>query len=479
MHHISDRVVEDVKQFCLKHDLLHNHERILLAVSGGPDSSALLHIFHMLQRDLDLGLAVIHVNHGLRGSDSDNDQKFVEKRAEELGFACFCSKIPVKSLRKKGESPEEAARRLRYRFMIDTMKERGFDVIATGHSLEDNVETILYRLASGTGPGGVAGIQPRSRRVIHPLITLSRDRILEYLKKYDTSYCVDKTNLDRSIPRNRIRHEILPLLSTINPRFREHFCNFAGVQRQENALIERLLEERLEKVVIEHDEYSYVLDYHQLMQVDEALRRRMLIRIYTLIDKEGEEYVRRYLPFKVLDNIASSEMQGNKTIYKNSAVLVQKEYDNLVFKKRVVDTRARGYLYSVHDIRQPQRIPEINKVLIFSLVHNDRFFENGKFQKNRIYIDYGEVSLPLIVRSRKDGDRIELKNVGHKKLKDLFIDHKTKSSIRNYVPVLENQGEVIGVLSSLYGMDNRVSAKYSVKEDTANVLVGELKDWKS
>jgi tRNA(Ile)-lysidine synthase len=478
MRETHPSIFHNVREFCVKNDLVEKGDRILLAVSGGPDSTALLHIFYELKKSLDLDLGVAHVNHGIRGSDADLDQQFVEKLAAELGLPFYFHKVQVASLRRKRESPEESARRVRYQFLLDRLHSLKFDKLATGHTLEDNIETVLYRLATGTGPGGASGIQPRIGPVIHPLLELSRKRILKYLQDEGINYRIDGTNLDRSVPRNRIRHEILPVLEHINRRYREHFGTFAMVQRAENVLLDRLAQSGLDTVLEDHDGSAYVIRYSMFVELELAIRRRIVLHLYDLLTDSKFELRKGYMPFKVLDRIAAGDVEGNKTIYQNNLVTVKKEYDHLMFKKRVVDIRASGYLYHVHEIGSTQPIPEIGKLLNFSLWKNVRLFENGCFERDKIYLDYDRIELPIIVRSRKPGDRIRLKDVGRKKLKDLFIDQKINKSSRDRVPILECNDEIIGVFCSFYGLDNRVSEGFMITDRTENVLVGELKDWK-
>lgn len=479
MNESRPSILQQVRDFCVQNQLLVEGDKILLAVSGGPDSTALLYIFHELQNHFRLDLGVAHVNHGIRGSDADLDQKFVEDMTARIGLPYYSTKLQIGSLRERRESPEEAARRIRYQFLFDTMHKSGFKKLATGHTLEDNIETVLYRLATGTGPSGVSGIHPRFGSVIHPLLELSKGRILEYLQFSGIHYRIDSTNFDWNIPRNRIRYEILPLFEKINRRYREHFGIFAMVQREENMLLDRLTRSTMDTVLEDQDSTGFRLHYSKFAKLDAAIRRRIVVLMYEQLIDNGNEMRKGYLPYKVLDLISAGNVQGNKTIYENNFVSVFKEYDSLVFKKRVVDTRVPGYLYHVHEIGSAQRIPEIGKELIFHLRKNKGSFEKKELARDKIYLDYDKIQLPISIRCRKTGDKITLKNVGRKKIKDLFIDHKVDGTSRGCVPILESNNEVIGVFCSFYGMDNRVSEEYMITDRTVNVLVGELRDWKT
>jgi len=472
-------ILHEIRDFCTQNRLVAHGDKILLAVSGGPDSTALLYVFHELQEEFEIELGVAHVNHGLRDADADLDQQFVQDMTSGMGLICYDTKLCIGDLKEKRESPEEAARRIRYTYLFDTMKHQGFDKLATGHTLEDNIETILYRLASGTGPGGASGIHPQNGPVIHPLLALSKKRILEYLQINCIHYRIDRTNFDWSIPRNRIRYEILPLFEKINRKYREHFGSFAQVQREENRLLDQLTRRTLD-AILESRNYSEIrLRIREYSELDAAFRRRIVILLYEQLADRIADMRKTYLPFKVLDLISTVNVEGNKILYENSFITVLKEYDSLVFKKRVVDTRGPGYLYHVNEIGDILRIPEIGKELVFRVISSDGIFEKRKFSKDRIYFDYDKIKLPIIIRCRKAGDRITLANLGHKKIKDMLIDHKVDRASRDCVPILESSNKLIGILCSLYGMDNRVSEEYMITDTTVNVLVGELRDWKT
>jgi tRNA(Ile)-lysidine synthase len=473
----NERIQERVGDFCIRNGLIDRGDRILLAVSGGPDSTAMLYLFLGFRDEFDLTLAVAHVHHGLRGSDADRDQLFVKDMARELGVPFFSKKLHVPSQRTRGESPEEAARRLRFCYLFDTMQRRRFNKIAAGHTLEDNIETMLYRLASGTGPGGAAGILPKSGPVIHPLLEVGKSAILSYLDKRGITYRFDRTNDDLAIPRNHIRHEILPLLHSVNCCYKEHFGNFFELLRAENGLLDKLTAETLADVLGNRSDTGYRIHYERFMRQDLALRRRMIMKVLEELAVDGQPYRKHYLPRRVLDFMANAPPGKNMTLYQNREIRVRKEYEWLVFEKRVVDNRAGGYLYCVRDIEKPLVLPEIGKELLFS-IQDSTAFEKNRCRMEKIYLDYDKISLPLLVRSRRPGDRIALQGVGHKKLKDIFIDQKVRAAMRDLVPVLACEDEVIAVLCSLYGRDNRVAEGYRVTGRTAHVLVGELRDWK-
>jgi tRNA(Ile)-lysidine synthase len=383
----------------------------------------------------------------------------------------FIKKIPIRREREKNESLEETARRIRYRFLNQTIEKIMYNKIATGHTLDDNIETILYRLTTGTGPVGVVGIHPINQRIIHPLIAIRKDELLQYLQQSGLEYRVDNTNFNRAFPRNRIRHEIIPRIETINKRYREHMDHFAQILKEENELLDSWVHERLDELIDEKNETFCVLNYKKFMDLPNAIKRRVIIKVYDSIVHRENIYKTKYLPFTVLSTLCAQEVDGNKIIYRSNVITIKKVYNRLVFEKRVVDTGAKRYLYQVNRIETPVHLVEIGKELVFSLKMDVKIFD-----KNTLYLDYGKLEFPISVRSRKAGDRIDLKDVGHKKLKDLFIDHKVFPDLRDTIPILESGHVVVGVFCSIYGKDNRVAHNYRVTAKTEQILRVELRD---
>ena len=197
-----------------RHALMRRGDRVLVALSGGPDSVALLRVLRELESAGELSVAgIAHLNHGLRDAAND-DEQFCRALAAELELAFRSDLVDVRARAERlGTSLEDAGRRARYELFDRVATELGADVIATGHTRDDQAETFLLRLLRGAGPRGLAGIHPRAGRVVRPLLDVGREELREYLAALGQPFRDDESNRDLSIPRNRIRHELLPLLS--------------------------------------------------------------------------------------------------------------------------------------------------------------------------------------------------------------------------------------------------------------------------
>ena len=205
--------------------------KIIAGVSGGADSVALLHALLSVKEEYSLDIAACHINHNLRGEESDSDQRFVEKLCESFGVKLFIFSVKPAEIREKHESLEEAARRARYDCFKELCGQENAR-LATAHTASDNGETVLINLIRGTGTKGLCGIPPVRDYLIRPLIRCTRDEIEEYCTKNGLSYVTDSTNLSDDYTRNKIRHRIIPALTEFNPSFTE------GISRMTAAVLE-------------------------------------------------------------------------------------------------------------------------------------------------------------------------------------------------------------------------------------------------
>jgi tRNA(Ile)-lysidine synthase len=214
--------------------------RLGVGVSGGADSVALLRGLHERRAELGLVLHVAHLHHGLRGAEADGDFEFVRELAAGLGLQFHEARVETaREAKENGESIEEAARRLRYAWFRALMAEAPLDAIATAHTRDDQAETVLGKFLRGAWTEGLAGIAPRFERpegvILRPLLGATRGEVESYLKALGQRWREDSSNQDHAYTRNRIRHELLPLLEGWNPRLREHMAQMAEVAREEEA----------------------------------------------------------------------------------------------------------------------------------------------------------------------------------------------------------------------------------------------------
>lgn len=239
---VEEKIIRAVKTY----GMLDNGDRVIVGLSGGADSVTLLCALKKLEKTLGITLYACHINHNLRGEESDGDQRFAEKLCEKLGVEIRVFSVDVAGSLKKHQSTEEKARELRYKAFEEISGELSA-MVATAHNACDNSETVLLNILRGTGLKGLCGIPPKRDYLIRPLIFCTRDEIEEYIRENCLEYVTDKTNLSTAYTRNKVRLEIIPKLIEINPSFHAGIERMTGSLIEDSLFLEGMAEEALDK----------------------------------------------------------------------------------------------------------------------------------------------------------------------------------------------------------------------------------------
>jgi len=279
-----------------KTKLIPPNSAILVAFSGGIDSSSLTVALQRLKEPLKIKrLALLHINHLLRGEESYRDENFAKDFAQKYSLELFVERVDVPSLAKKrGGNIEAVAREERYRLFEEVRKREGFDLVATAHHLGDLVETIILWLTRGTGLEGLLGFEPKEGNIIRPFYLATRQEIEDFAKKQAIEWVEDSTNYDLSLARNRIRHKVVPELKAINPNLEESVLRMREILKEENELLEKLVHTALLKVREEGRE--------GFLKLEPALQRRVVMKLYGV--KNFKEVSRIINRIKRGDNIS-------------------------------------------------------------------------------------------------------------------------------------------------------------------------------
>jgi len=239
-HAFLKRVADTIEQY----DMLHKGDKVLVAVSGGADSVCLLKALLDMRDKLGISVAAANMDHGLRGKESAKDSRFVKTLAEKLGVKLFHKKVAAASGPGKGKSVEERAREKRYDFLVKAAASHGCNVIATGHTMDDQAETVLMKVIYGASISGITGIPPvrqeKTLRIVRPLIRVERKDVLVFLEKAGMGHVEDSSNLDLKFQRNRIRHEVIPRLEKYNPKLKRTLTNLADTLREDLLFLDGL-----------------------------------------------------------------------------------------------------------------------------------------------------------------------------------------------------------------------------------------------
>ncbi len=298
-----------VRRTIRKHALFPRGARVLVALSGGADSVALLHVLRELASEGDLTLAgVTHFNHQLRGVESDADEAFCREAASALELPFEAGRADVAALaRRSGRSIEDAARSARYAFFIEMADRLRADVVAVGHSADDQAETFLLRLLRGAGPRGLAGIRPRAGRIVRPLLEVERAELRRYAAEHELAFREDSSNADVRIPRNRVRHEVIPALQLYAPAIAVVLAREATIARQDEEYLESRAIDLAPSIVL-RTECGIELDTAALRTLPPALATRVVRQAL------GATAAGRFIGFqhieRVLDLAAAESRDG-------------------------------------------------------------------------------------------------------------------------------------------------------------------------
>jgi tRNA(Ile)-lysidine synthase len=279
MHHLEREITRNILHSRLINDDEHT---IVVAVSGGPDSVALLHVLLPLRTEMGVSLVAAYINHGLRPAEAEQEESFVRSMCEDLGVSYDIARVNVREdAHRKKISLEHAARELRYQALREIAKKREASLIAVAHTADDQAEEILIRLLRGSGRKGVSGMQARSRDIIRPLLSVGKDALLRYLGEKNIPYCLDSSNNDMRFMRNRVRHKLIPFLEENFDRgIRASLCKTADSLAEDEQLLEELTAGALREVLVASDFEGgppgpgILLDREKFARLSGALKRR-------------------------------------------------------------------------------------------------------------------------------------------------------------------------------------------------------------
>jgi tRNA(Ile)-lysidine synthase len=458
--------------------MLKPGDSVLVGVSGGPDSVALFHLLLTFAPRFPLRLGVAHLNHCLRQNDSDKDAEFVASLAGGFDIPCYIHKANVRKYQIENKlSLEEAARRVRHTFLNKMAEKNRFNKIALGHHFDDNAELVLMNLFRGSGPLGISGIPPvRDGKIIRPLLQSNRSQIIAFLDQNGLKYISDASNRDTRFLRNRIRHDLIPLLKTsYNPKISQSLNRLASIIRSEEEWIEDVIHPLFEKAAINIQDGRIALSVSILNQIHVAAQRRIIRKAISKIKGNLKRIGLTHID-SAIDLVESGPVYGNIDL--PDRIRIQRKGDVLLFSREknrlrnadVTSGRAEMFAFE-YRIEKPESIfiKEINAHIKFTEMGIENLPDLSRTGQNTGFFDRDALSFPLVLRNFRHGDRFTpLGMTGTQKIKKFFIDKKVPGKERIKCPILLCRGKIIWVAG--YRIDESVK----VKPTTKNVLKVEL-----
>ena len=447
-------MINQFKSFCLTNHLISPKDLIFVALSGGLDSMALLHAFLGIKETLELDLRAIHINHGVRGAEAERDEQFVRRHCRKLSVPLMVRKLEI-----SGKTDEQTLRRARYAEFEKILHEFKGAKIATGHTLNDNVETLLMRLAGGSSLKGLTGIPLKRGPYIRPFLFLPRNEIRKFVEQQEIPFVEDSSNRDLKYLRNKIRFKLLPVLEEIfgtqvmsgMAKSIEHLNRFYQLFAAESkTLFERLVQKEGRTLCIEISKFN---DLH-------ALYRRQILS-YCIFAYYPLNYQITDSKLADIEKFVQQAQVGAKYSIKQDLFLL-KERKHLRFAREPDQAKTVLSLDKNSVIEFGLWEISLNEVEKNKII----FTENPNIE----FICGDHLKFPLLVRNWKEGDRFYPLGLGKsQKLKDFFVNQKMERLQKHEIPILLNGNEIVWV----GGL--RLDQRYRVTEHCKSVFKLELK----
>ncbi len=459
----------DIDQIFLEtinaHKMIKTGNRVIVAVSGGPDSMCLLHLLHTHRDMLDINLCVAHLDHMFRGEESHQDALFVEDFCRENGiqFIGECVNVP-RYIEKTGLSPEDAARRVRYAFFEKVRSKYNAQKVALGHNRNDHEETVLMNIFRGTGLEGLVGIEPVRGNYIRPLIDVPRQSIEFYLDKHQIKYRIDRTNLTTDYFRNTLRLELIPLIQQkYCPNLGDSLRRLADIARQDFSYIYDAVETAWEDSV-KFGQGVVIINIRKYSAMHVSIQRHIVRKAVHYLTGDVKDFEYRHT-LNLADFIQNASSGSRIDLPKG--ILGQKDYETFKLTLKKAHKKISDYSY-ILPMTGSLMIMETG-MEIQTRVKNRHKYKLIKSNPLIAQLDCDKIKGNLIVRNRRPGDRfVPLGSKYFKKLQDFFTDCKVPKMQRDMLPIIEDSEKIVWI----GGL--RIDDRCKITENTRNVLLLKL-----
>lgn len=436
-HSLENKVLQHLRHT----QLLQEDERVLVAHSGGLDSTVLLHLLHRLH----FRCGVAHCNFRLRGEESEQDAKFSEALAAELRLPFFCQSFDTeKYASEKKISIQMAARELRYHWFGEIISAHGYTALATAHHSGDQAETILLRLIDGKSTGSLRGIPHRNGVIVRPLLPFSKEELLEYACDKNIQWREDHTNELNTYKRNFIRHEILPRLKTIAPATESSLQHFATRNQEWNLLAEESIQ-RILSTCVEEVNGTTIVHLQTILRHPAA---------GTILWKALQPY--GFTGDTIQQLLQSATFSGKKFSSQHYTATIDR--DRILLEKNNIEEVEEITINATDSTIHLRN----GKIFLQQLTRLTKQFPTGN---NEAIIDASKLKFPLLLRRWKPGDQFQpLGMTGFKKLSDFFIDNKVPVPVKHQTYLLESNNEIVWVIG------HRIDHRYRITEETDKIV---------
>ena len=458
-------IMEKVFEFIKKYKMFNEHDKVVAGISGGADSVCLLFVLLELKKKMDIDIVAVHVNHQIRGEAALHDQLFTEKICREHGVKCIVVSEDVpKIAKRRKQSLEEAGRDIRREAFEKVLKEENADKIAMAHHENDNAETFIMHLIRGAGLNGLSGIWPVNGNVVRPLLCVTRKEIENYVSNIGETWCDDLTNDEDDYTRNRIRHQVIPVLESETD---------GNAVKHINSAMEKI---RLALTYIEEETYNAYNKCVTVKPEDIEINKEKLYSynkiIRTSVIKEALYKVSGHkkdlgtVHFVEIEKLF--ERQSGKRCNLPYGVTAIRNYDGIVLKKNNINKKDIEIIEEIPLVIPGKTyIKEKNINIITRLMSVPEGLDVSDIEQKTYtkWFDYDIIKCKLVIRSKRAGDTITVSKDGHsKKIKSYFIDEKIPADQRSMIPLIADGNNILWVIG------HRMSSGYQITKRTGTIL---------
>ncbi len=457
---IKDKIFQTVLHTISEFKLIKKNDKIVIGISGGADSLSLFLVLNEIKKQYSLKILLAHLNHQLRGDESDKDEKFLLQLSKKYHVPIIVKRVNIPLLKEKNRklSIEEISHFQRYEFFYSLLKKKKFSKIALGHNLDDRIEGFFLRAFNGGSLKSLSGIKPVENKVIRPLINCFKNDIEEFVRSSNISHRFDSSNENNSYPRNWIRNKLIPYIEKNYKPIKHQISQVINILSYENNFMEDYCQQFYKKLTFKNNFYNAVFKTENIFFKSSAVIRRVLQKIFVMLAIDYNFYQINLMTQFLLKGKDSSIQLDLLFLWK------YKEFVIITLKKYI-----QKYNINIKKIPEKIYIKNLNLHITIKEVHGNKL---QVLKKNELYFDKEKLN-EIIIRQKKISDYIILINTGFKvKLKKFFIDCKIPVPLKNMIPVIESNNEVIGLYLNIFPvyLKNRVNDKYKVTEKTKKVI---------
>jgi tRNA(Ile)-lysidine synthase len=446
-------IEQKIIKFIAEKNLIENGDKILIALSGGPDSVFLLHFLVRYKKKYNIELSAIHINHMIRGKDALADKEFCRKLSLNLGLKFYSFNRNVKNFAKKNNiSIEESGRILRYKDFNNTLKKIGYDKIATAHNCSDNAETVLLNLIKGTGIRGISGIPVKRENIIRPILNLTKEEIIDYLNFYKLEYRIDHTNFSSDYERSYLRNNVIPLIKKkLNPNLENTIFNSSEIFKDIALFLDDKIFKKINKL-FEFRNKELLIPVSKFKEINDGLRGYLLKTIL----EEKFHIQTSYNDFKKIESLLDKNVGKKVDLSQNLKAFRERDYI-IVFFKKVIENFEPVLLKDGDSLKIKGKTLTIKSGKYVSNIYSE--------SKKREYVSANKVIGDFVLRKWKNGEKFfPLGLKGSKKISDFLNEQKISSSKKNEQLVLTNQEQIVWVLGL------RLDDRFKVTNNTEKVI---------